>query len=135
MTQVSCPQVECVDKIVAKYVTQVQERVVEVPQTLVEERLVEVPQVQILEAIREELQPIYREEVKEIPKVMVNYVEKVEEVNHLVSSESTTLRPRSRSPPTAVEGPCGLRRHDHRAGALGGAARPRELSPLERLRG
>ncbi|CAK0812080.1 unnamed protein product, partial [Prorocentrum cordatum] len=44
-------------------------------------------QVQILEAIREELQPFYSERIKEIPKVMINYVEKIKEVNHIVRNE------------------------------------------------
>merc|ERR1712176_1093880 len=66
--------------------------IVEIPslvqhQKPVEERLVEVPQIQILESVREEIQPFYRERVKEIPKVTVNYVEKVEEVNHHVTTE------------------------------------------------
>jgi hypothetical protein len=89
LTQVLVPQTEYKDKPVRKIVeTQVVEKHVPVPLTLMEERIVEVPQQQIVEALREEHQPVIKEVIKHVPKVQMNYVEKVVEVQSTLQQET-----------------------------------------------
>jgi hypothetical protein len=60
---------------------------------LYEERAVEVPQVQICEQSRQELCPRVQQVVREIPKVKMEYVEKVVEVSSKISSEEADRAP------------------------------------------
>merc|ERR1712048_127605 len=54
------------------------------------EKVVEVPQVQMAEVVRQDLQPVIQEVIKEIPKFQVEYVEKVVEVQSQLMQEQTT---------------------------------------------
>merc|ERR1719491_2431129 len=60
--------------------TEVIEKMQEVPQVLIEEQLVEVPQVQIAEVIRQVQKPVVQAVQKGIPRVQTQVVEKVTQV-------------------------------------------------------
>eukprot|EP00435_Cladocopium_sp_Y103_P019824 s153_g4.t2 len=101
ISQVLKPQFMPRDRVVPKISTQVQERVVHVPQVLVEEQAIELPQANIVEVIREDLAPVYQEVVKQVPKVHLDYIERVVEVetaavNETSPAHSQVLPPGSR---------------------------------------
>ncbi|CAJ1416428.1 unnamed protein product, partial [Effrenium voratum] len=58
-------------------------------QVLVEEQAIELPQANIVEVVREELAPVYQEVVKQVPKVSMDYIERVVEVETSAVNESS----------------------------------------------
>jgi len=98
--QVLRPEVQIVDKIVPKLVTEAVEKIVEVPQQpLVEEVPVPVPQVRTVEALREEAVEHVQQAVREVPKVNMEYRERRVEMR---SAPSAIDDSRSHVPPLAV---------------------------------
>merc|ERR1712046_392197 len=69
------------------YETQVVEKVVEVPHVLREEVAVEVPQIQTAEVVRQDAVAQTREVVKQIPRVSMQYRERVVEMQEQIRQE------------------------------------------------
>merc|ERR1711879_549928 len=84
---VSVPTVEIAQKQVATYQTQVVEKVVEVPHVLTEEVAVEVPQIQTAEVVRQDAVAQTREVVKQIPRVSMQYRERVVELREQIQNQ------------------------------------------------
>merc|ERR1712187_379470 len=92
-TQVSVPTVQYREKQVPTYSTQVVEKVVEVPQVLVEEVPVEVPQIQTAEVIRQDAVAQTKEVVKQIPRVSMQYRERVMEMRDQIQQDYVAPAP------------------------------------------
>lgn len=81
ITEVSGPQVQYVDKAVPRFVTEAHEVIIEkTMRPLLEEMPVAVPQVQNVEALREEVVNYWHQQVKEVPKVNMEYRERLIEM-------------------------------------------------------
>merc|ERR1719454_108114 len=89
------------EKQVATYETQVVEKIVEVPQVLIEEVPVEVPQIQTAEVLRQDAVAQTKEVVKQIPRVNMQYRERVIEMKEQIREEF--VAPTYAPVPTVVE--------------------------------
>merc|ERR1712216_51790 len=74
-------------KQVPTYQTEIVEKVVEVPHVLIEEMAVEVPQIQTAEVLRQDAVAQTREVVKQIPRVSMQYRERVVELKEQIQQE------------------------------------------------
>merc|ERR1712178_207181 len=72
---------------VPNWSTQVVEKVVEVPHVLMEEVPVEVPQIQTAEVVRQDAVAQTREVVKQIPRVSMQYRERVVELREQIQNQ------------------------------------------------
>merc|ERR1719454_931160 len=75
------------EKQVATFTTEVVEKLVEVPQVLIEEVPVEVPQIQTAEVLRQDAVAQTKEVVKQIPRVNMQYRERVIEMKEQIREE------------------------------------------------
>merc|ERR1712100_991792 len=81
------PTVQIVQKEVPNISTQIVEKVVEVPHVLTEEIPVEVPQVQYTDVVRQDAVAQTREVIKQIPRVSMEYRERVVELQERIQQE------------------------------------------------
>jgi len=80
ITEIPVAQVQIVEKQIPKVMTEVIEKIQEVPQVLIEEQLVEVTQVQTCEVIRQVQKPMVQQVQISIPRITTQVVEKVQAV-------------------------------------------------------
>merc|ERR1712194_269451 len=85
------PTVELRNKEVICWETQVVEKVVEVPHVLREEVAVEVPQIQTCEVLRQDAVAQTKEVIKQIPRVQMQYRERVVELRDQVRQEQVVV--------------------------------------------
>jgi len=80
ITEIPVAQVQIVEKQIPKVMTEVIEKIQEVPQVLIEEQLVEVTQVQTCEVIRQVQKPMVQQVQRSIARVSTQVVERVQNV-------------------------------------------------------
>merc|ERR1719157_430403 len=87
------PTVQIAEKQVPTWSTQVVEKVVEVPHVLREEQVVEVPQIQTCEVVRQDAVAQTKEVIKQIPRVQMQYRERVVELRDQIQQQEVIVAP------------------------------------------